>query len=195
MKTLLLTFIMIVSAAAFGEVNTVVLDSKEVNYGALRQATRTAALDKVEVVRTKNTPKKVDLSYSVKESESVCAEYTYVDVWHPGSYDRICRTVTDRNGNTRTVCRNVWRPGYYTTERRCMRWETVMVSRNKEIRLNFKKAARLSGDKREVFMLEFRQERVSSSDVKLSGEVVEANRGYEIRFEKFLKDSLKFEAK
>lgn len=195
MKTLVLAFVMILSAAAFGNDNSIILDSKDVNYGALRQATRTAALDRVEVVRTKKTPKKVDLHYTVKESESVCAEYTYVDVWHPGTYDRVCRTHTDRDGNTRTVCRNVWRPGYYTTERRCVRWETVMVPRSKEIRLNFKKAASLSGDKREVFMIEFRQERVSSDQVKLSGEVVEASRGYEIYFEKFLKDSLKFKAK
>lgn len=194
MKSLILTAFAIISTAAFGS-NGLVLDSSEVNYGPLRQATRNAALDKVEVVRTVNTPKKVDVRYSVKESEQVCAEYRYVRVWHPGSYDRVCRTRTDRDGNTRTVCRNVWRPGYYTEERRCVRWDTVMVARNKEIRLNFKKASKLSGNQREVFLLTFRQERVSSDKVTLSGAVVEANRGYEITFETFLKDSLKFKVK
>lgn len=194
MKAFFIAALAIVSATAFGG-DSLVLDSKDVNYGPLRQATRTAALDKVEVVRTKNTPKKVDVRYSVKESEQVCSEYRYVRVWVPGTYDRVCRTSTDRDGNTRTVCRNVWRPGYYRTESRCVKWDTVMVARNKEIRLNFKKAAKLSGAQREVFMIEFRQERISSDKVTLSGQVVEARRGYDIRFETFLKDSLKFEVK
>lgn len=194
MKTLIIAAFAILSATAFGS-NALELNSKEINYGPLRQATRTAALDRVEIIRTSKTPKKVDVSYSVKESEQVCTDYRYEDVWHPGSYDRVCRTVTDGQGRTRTVCRNVWRPGYYTTERRCIKWDTVMVTRNKDIRLNFKKAARLSSNQREVFMIEFRQNRVSSDNVTLSGEVVEANRGYSIKFETFLKNSLKFEAK
>ncbi|MFT6070253.1 MAG: hypothetical protein ACJAT2_001752 [Bacteriovoracaceae bacterium] len=194
MKTLIIAAFAILSAAAFGG-DALELNSSDVNYGPLQQATRSAALDRVEVIRTKKTPKKVDISYSVKESEQVCTDYRYEDVWHPGSYDHVCRTVTDGRGRTRTVCRNVWRPGYYTTERRCIKWDTVMVTRNKDIRLNFKKAARLSGEQREVFMIEFRQDRVSSDNVTLSGEVVEANRGYSITFETFLKNSLKFEAK
>ncbi|MBK25465.1 MAG: hypothetical protein CME70_15830 [Halobacteriovorax sp.] len=194
MKALIIAALALVSATAFGG-QPLELNSKDVNYGALRQATRSAALDRVEVIRTKKTPKKVDVSYTVKESEQVCVEYRYEQVWHPGHYDRVCHTTTDRNGNTRTICRNVWRPGYYTTERRCVRTESVMVTRNKSIRFNFKKAARLSSGQREVFMVEFRQDRVSSDDVTMSGEVVEANRSYNIRFEKFLKNSLKFEVK
>tara|TARA_R110002072_G_scaffold276051_1_gene437604 strand:+ start:363567 stop:364148 length:582 start_codon:yes stop_codon:yes gene_type:complete len=193
MKSLLtVLFAFALSAQIFADSRSVDLNGEFVSIGKLGQTRGAAAFETFEVVRTQETPKKVDVSFNMEQLDNVCVRYAYRDVWVPGYRDVVCHT----NRYGQTVCRNVYRVGYYRQERFCADYDTVPSRVTKSIRLNFKKAHKLENGDSEIFRVTFSQNGLFSTKVEASASKVQTLGDYKIKFRKFLvKDQLVFKAK
>jgi hypothetical protein len=208
MKSVLLTVLMGLSLYVWG--NVVELNSTSVNLGTLNTAQSGPANVQFVLKRTNMTPKKVRVSYSVKYQTSVCAEYDYREVWVPGY-----TTCHKRHDNGRghghgyghgnghgnghyygdhhgdRYCR--WVPGYYRTDRYCVRYRDVTASTAKDLTLKFKKVNQLSAGESETFRLNLVQKHARSRRVDFSATTLETKTPYKIK-KTLLGGGLKFKA-
>ncbi len=170
--------------------NQIELNSKTIELGKLKgNPTDTV----IEIVRTAQTPKKVKANYQLPKLISVCAETRTRVIHIPG------RTVVHcRNTERGRVCRTTWIPPRTRYESYCARYEPRLVFASKTLNLDFKKAAKLADDDREVFAINIRQENRSDVYPEISGKSVITEQDYKIRLKKFfgkLRGTLEFIAK
>ncbi|MCP4912959.1 MAG: hypothetical protein GY909_07560 [Oligoflexia bacterium] len=183
---------LLLCSSVFANGRTIDLNGEYVSLGKLGQTRGAAAYETFEVVRTNETPEKVNVSFNMEQLDNVCVRYAYRDVWVPGYRDVVCHV--NRYGDR--VCRTVYRGGYYRTERYCADYDAVPSRVTKSIRLNFKKAHKLDNGDKEIFRVTFSQNGLFSTKVEASASKVQTVGDYKIKFRKFLvKDQLVFKKK
>ncbi|MCK5071796.1 MAG: hypothetical protein KAQ98_00105 [Bacteriovoracaceae bacterium] len=162
--------------------------------------------DTFEIIRTIDTPKTVKLTFYYSYTNNVCLRSDTREHWVEGYHREWCESDSvhcyERNG--RRICERVegechreWISGHYETEVYCVEYGTVQIPTSKKIKLNFKKAHKLSNNDSERFNVTIKQPSHWVRKLKISGKTIETAGEYKIKEWKFLffSHQLKFKKK
>ena len=191
MKYLVILSLLLSTFIFAEEMRTVELNSDKINIGAITQNREAPAEEEFLVVRKKDSPSSIKVTFNYNVRETVCTYYEYRDVWVPGQY--VCRTQPDG----RVYCYDTG--GYYRSERYCRRWDEVANTEDKTIALHFKKANSLDENQMESFAITIKQKNYRSNSFTLSGSEVDVQSSYVIKettnhWLPFVKQGLNFTA-
>jgi len=154
------------------------LDNKEINIDRILGEVNLPFDKNFEVVRTQNTPNKVKLVFTHKYKKFECIDYETRQVWVEARHVYHATPTYDHghHGHHDVI------PGHYENETVCADYGYVTYSREKAIKLRFKKNAnQLFGNDQETFLITIKQPKIDSKHLKLSGQGVEVMSPYIIK--------------
>lgn len=171
-NALVLTLLILIAASI--EAREVILNQDEIRLGKLEQSFDGKSLETLTLLRTKKTPKKVELNFLVETQKEECVAYRKECTYLPATpfcdvqtLDRIGRCGTH---TPRTSC-----------DRVCVRKEWVATPKATSHTLKFKNAAQLQSEEREVFEIRLSQKNKKRKKVEVEIFTVESERPYSFR--------------
>lgn len=176
-KTALITLATIALSFAASASDLVVLESKTLNYGALAQGTNAPALEVVKFKRTAKTPERVTVKYKVNSVVEACVDAEIVAT----PVAEVTKTVCTANLDHTHSCEEVTFPGYDVLERKCVQKGLQLVTTEKEFRLDFNKAVKLTEGAEETFEFSVKQAKMNSTDTKLTARTLNTAAQYKIK--------------
>jgi hypothetical protein len=187
MKNLiLLGFAFIVSINLMAATPTYNLNAASMNIGKLKQASEGEVNSTFLIKRTAATPAEVKLAFGFNEYYSYCAEHDTQQVWVESSWNYVCHTHTNSSGDTVEYCTNDYTPGHYVTETVCVSYAYAAAPEVESLKLDFKKARKLTGSESETFIVELKQKSFTSEKFDIAIKPKSAKGGYEITRKKVL---------
>lgn len=186
MYQLLAAVLLFVSTNVMAE--SVLLDSKTINYGELNQETNSMANELIEVKRTAKTPKKVTLKYSVNYMTKKCVDFEVKVKERPSFEQVVCEAGLDGSH----LCENKEYTGLYEAKTVCTKEGLVRKTKSQELVLDFRKAVKLTNTAEEIFQINIKQGSIFKTKMKYSGKASQTASLYKVKY--FLK-KLRFKAK
>lgn len=141
----------------------------------------------LNLVRTKNSIKKVKIRYKMEFLRKKCVDYDIKKVMRPKFSQDVCTAVGDGSFQ----CENKSYDQLYEAKVICIEKGMVKATAEKSLTVSFKSAAALSTDTKEVFMINITQSKLTSKKVKVSGSIVESPVQYKVKGV-FLGDGVSF---
>ena len=175
-KLLITATALLLSLGAFAQQAEVLLNAKNIDYGALSQDTNLPANELIVIKRTAATPKKVKLKFSFKYMEKKCVAYKV----KTEEIKDFSQTVCDRNADGSHECAEVQYSGLYNAETICTKKGIIRKTENKEITLNFGSAVKLAEGAEETFQINFKQKKISNDKVEKAAQTLNTTSVYKI---------------
>jgi hypothetical protein len=153
MKKMILCLALIFSHGVFAQQAELLLNSPSVNYGPLAQGTNSPANELIVVRRTANTPKKVNLTFTVNHMVPKCTTYDVRRVELQNFSQFVCEPIL--NGSHDCVQKEY--TGFYNAQTVCVQQGLVRTTSFKSVTLDFGRAVRLTPNATETFQVNIKQ--------------------------------------
>ncbi len=186
MKKLIFLGLLCLSFGLLAAAPTYNLTAESMSLGKLKQANEGEVNTTFIIKRTAATPEKVRLEFKFDEYYSYCAQSEVQQYWVPASSDYVCHTHTAPNGDTFESCEHVYTPGHYDYKTVCVDYDYAAAPEVETLKLDFKKARKLTGKDSETFVVELKQKSFTGEKFDISIKPKTAKGGYEIKRKKVL---------
>lgn len=165
------------------------LTSKDLDLGALNQETNAPANEIVLVKRTAQTPNRVKVTFSLNYMKKKCVEYETKQEDIPEFSQVVC----EKGVAEQHICEKKEYSGFFNAKTSCTKQGLVRESAKRELILIFDNAVKLTPRATEVFQVNLKQKRISSTRFFPTGKAIDTASLYKIH--KGWRNTLKFKRK
>jgi hypothetical protein len=153
--------------------------TKTVELGVVNSADEglRAANFSFNLIRTKNSIKKIKFFYKLQYLEKKCVDYDVKKVMRPEFSQDVCTAIGDGSFQ----CETKKYDQLYEAKVVCIEKGLVKTFVEKSFSVSFKSAAALASKTKEKFMINVMQPKLKSKKVKVSGSVVESSVQYKVK--------------
>ena len=167
MKKTIFTTLMTLGLSLNAHANTINLDKKTHDYGALAQERNTAANEVLTLTRTSKTPKVVTIKYQVNSVQKSCVETEIVATEIPAVTKIACEANLDKSH----TCASVQFEAYNSLARKCVREGLELISNQKELVITFNNAIKLEKEATETIQIALEQKAINSDKINVKASI------------------------